>query len=100
MTFPIDLLGRPPVMRDHLSMDDPDEIEAGEAWKGKHLIRIQRVPHGGGLFNVKGARCKVPGCESRLGRNNTTTVCKAHNHTAPYCQCAGCIAKAMNGILK
>ena len=72
-------------------------------WKGEHLIKAPAVePEAVDMKNIidnkqprrdkvqRTARCTVPDCGKLLSTNNTSTVCKAHIHLKPYCQCSNC----------
>jgi hypothetical protein len=84
-------------------------ITPGDDWKGEHLIRAPRreepVPAVEPVKKLGRRRrppqgdkptaqiCAVPGCESRLSKQNDRGVCHLHQHRRGFCHCDACLGR-------
>lgn len=110
MTHQIDLLGRPPVMRQITHEDIQHDCSD---WRGEHIMRnIQRSLTT--TFNVANAKatrsqppkprklrpakqqCGAPDCSNELERRSVSGVCKGHLHS-DFCKCVQCRARELGG---
>ncbi len=105
MTYQVDILGRPPIMR---PLPKPQIEQLKDNWRGRRFItdteldpkqaqinkerRHQRVI--GIQERAKRRVCAHPGCEKQLCLTNFVGVCQKHSHQKG-CACSSCAEQVL-----